>query len=162
MQALLWKYVEMSSTEVSRLPKSCTQHTVIEQKNCNVQFLVSVSNPCVLQLCAWCKCAMNIDEHRFNGQRHCCRTVVLQFCGAAAAMQTHMRDTHVRIPSKYTNTHIYTRIRTRRLLFAIMCWAEMCLPWQVADIRFCNSVFRAVSPGAILQICALQFFIRSV
>ena len=46
----------------------------------------------------------------------------------------------------------------QRLRFAIMCWAEMCLPWQVADIRFCNSVFRAVSPGAILQICALQFF----
>ena len=110
-----------------------------------------------------------MHERRFNGQRNCCRTVMLQFCGAAAAMQTHMRDTHVRIPSLYT--HTYTRIRTlhalmgcylgmcvvlRRLLFAIMCWAEMCLPWQVADIRFCNSVFQAVSPGAILQICALH------
>ena len=70
-------------------------------------FLVSVSNPCVLQLCAWCKCAMNIHEHRFNGQRDCCRTVILQFCGAAAAMQTHMRDTHVRIPSIYTHTHTH-------------------------------------------------------
>ena len=76
---------------------------------------------------------MNIHEHRFNGQRDCCRTVILQFCGAAAAMQTHMRDTHVRIPSIYT--HIYTHTHTA-CFDGLLSGDVRC----VAKATFCNYV----------------------